>query len=263
MRTFFALLMLAGTVLANSYSTNFPSGEMVSGRWLQGKTNGANWCNVVNVPGLAYGTQDGSQPFNDSTAVVVGAWGNDQSAQATVSVPVNQSSISEVELRLRTSISPGSITGYEFNGSVSAGGGAYMQIVRWNGPINNFTKIGSSAVLLHSGDVIMATAKGNVLTLYRNGTAICSASDSTFPSGAPGVGMFSNVGAADSGFGLANFSATDSGSPTPTPSPSATPPPQAYAAWESSLINELHAAGIQQSRINTVQTWLANNPPKP
>ena len=261
MRTLFILLILAGQSIANSYSTNFPAGEM--GHWLQGKSNGLDWSNVVNVPGLAFGTQSGTGQYDDSTAVVPGAWGNDQSAQGVVSVPAVPRSVGEVEIRLRTKISPHSITGYEFNASISSGGGAYMQIVRWNGALASFTYLSSAAVIARSGDTLTATAAGSRLTWYKNGQPVCSANDSSFPSGSPGIGMYSNDGSNENGYGFANFSATDNGSATPSPTPSMTPVPQAYAAWESSLLNEMQAAGIPQFRINTVQAWLANNPPKP
>ena len=261
MRTWFILLIMAGQTLANSYSTNFPAGEM--GNWLQGKTNGLDWSNVVNVPGLAFGTQPGASQYDDSTAVVAGSWGNDQSAQGVVSVPAVPRSVGEVEIRLRTKISPHSITGYEFNASISPGGGAYMQIVRWNGALASFTYLASSGVIARSGDTLTATAVGSRLTWYKNGQVVCAANDSSFPSGSPGIGMYSNDGSNENGYGFANFSATDNGSSAPSPTPSATPLPQAYATWESSLLSEMQAAGISQSRINTVQAWLANNPPKP
>ena len=263
MRIFIIWLLLAGSAFANSYSTSFPTGEMTGGNWVQGKTVGVDWCNVVNTPGFAFGTQTGSQKYDDSTAVVAGNWGSDQSAQATVSVPRPGSQTAEVELRLRTAITPGRITGYEFNSSV-AGNAAYMQIVRWNGALNNFTQISGAATQVHSGDVIMATAVGNRLTLYRNGSAVCSASDSTFPSGSPGIGFYSQQATINQSFGFSSFSASDNGlAPIPTPTPAPTPIPTAYAAWEASLLSEMQAAGIQQFRINTVQTWLSSNPPKP
>lgn len=262
MRTLIALLLLAGSVFANSYSTNFPSGEMASGRWLQGKTNGLDWCNVVNTPGFAFGTQTGNSQYDDSTAVLTGNWGNDQTAQGVVSVPsVPQGAVGEVEIRLRTSISAHSITGYEFNASISPAGGAYVQIVRWNGSLASFTPLTGAAVLAQVGDVLMATAKGNILTWYKNGQAVCSTNDSTFPSGAPGIGMYTN--ADKNGYGFASFSATDNGSSAPSPTPSATPPSQAYAVWETSLINQMRVIGIRSSQINQVQSWLSGHPPTP
>ena len=257
------LLVLATPLFANSYSTNFPAGEM--NNWVQGKTNGLDWSNVVNVPGLAYGTQPGTGQYDDSTAIVPGNWGNDQTAQATVSVPGPTGSVAEVELRLRTSISAHAITGYEFNASVSAAGGAYMQIVRWNGPSGSFTYLGEAAVLAHSGDTLMATAKGNILTWYKNGVAVCSASDGTFPSGAPGIGMYSNTGTSENGYGLSSFSATDNGStaPLPTPTPAPAPTPVPYGVWEQGLVNELESLRVSTRTIQSVQGWLSAHPPTP
>ena len=257
-------LCLAEIAYANSYSTSFPNTETPlseGGHWIQGQVTGANWSNVDSLPGMAYGTQAGGG-YNDSTASLTGTWGPDQSAQATAVVRQSPNSIAEVELRLRTSITPGRITGYEFNYSV-APGQVYAQIVRWNGPINDFTLLDSRSVQINSGDVIKATAVGSTLTTYVNGAARYSVTDSTYSNGSPGVGFYVTDGANNQKFGLTNFSATDNGSPPSSPTPSATPLPQAYAAWELSLLSEMQAAGIQQFRINTVRTWLANNPPKP
>ena len=51
----------------------------------------------------------------------------------------------EVEIRLRVTIGPHNITGYEFNysmGNDAASGHLYAGVVRWNGPLNNFTGLG-------------------------------------------------------------------------------------------------------------------------
>ena len=53
--------------------------------------------------------------------------------------PSSASSVfEEVELRLRTTITPHSITGYEVNCSVSTNSSNnYLQIVRWNGALGS------------------------------------------------------------------------------------------------------------------------------
>ncbi len=87
---------------------------------------------------MAFGTQpgngSGNAEYNDSTAVLAGTWGPNQTAQATIAVN-NASGASwvfeEVELRLRTTISAHPITGYEINCSVSTNpNNFYLQIVR-------------------------------------------------------------------------------------------------------------------------------------
>ena len=159
---------------------------------------------------MAYGTQTGNGGYDDSTAVLSGAWASDQSVQAIVVVRGGTSNIAEVELRLRTSISPGRITGYEFNFSI-ASGQVYAQIVRWNGSLGSFTLLDSRGIVVHSGDLVAATAVGNTLTLYVNGTARFSVKDSTFKNGSPGIGFYVTPGGLNQNFGLTNFSASDSG----------------------------------------------------
>src|SRR5262249_39631551 len=137
------------------------------GKWLNGAANGVDWGNVQATPGLAFGTVVSlGPPYNDSTAVLAGSWPSDQTAQATVHT-VNQNSniYEEVELRLRTAITAHSITGYEFNYRCTADGSQYVQIVRWEGPLNQFTYLDSrGGPGLHNGDVVKATAKGSTLT---------------------------------------------------------------------------------------------------
>src|SRR5207344_3173850 len=99
-----------------SYSTNFSLMEnpiSESGRWINGGVQGIDWTNVRTTGGMAVGTMPGNgYQYADSTAVLTGNWGPDQTAQAVV-VTGNQniSAVEEVELRLRTTIVPHSITG--------------------------------------------------------------------------------------------------------------------------------------------------------
>ena len=61
------------------------------GHWLNGGVIGLDWHNVRTNVGLAYGTMFEGGGFNDSTAVLTGAWGQTQTVQATVH-SVNQTS---------------------------------------------------------------------------------------------------------------------------------------------------------------------------
>jgi hypothetical protein len=145
----------------------------------------------------------GAPPYNDSTAILAGTWASNQTAQGTVHA-VNQSSAfqEEVELRLRTTITPHSITGYEFDYRVTSDGSQYIVIVRWNGPQNSFCYLYSGGCTtdpslatikgpgLHNGDVVMATAVGNTLSLYINGVRYLQVTDSTYTSGSPGIGFW-------------------------------------------------------------------------
>ena len=88
----------------------------------------------------------GVNPGNDdSTAVLqgIGSWGLEpnrnwnQCFLAPPTIGFDQ----EVEIRLNTTISAHSITGYECNYSTHTDGTQYSSIVRWNGPFENFTRI--------------------------------------------------------------------------------------------------------------------------
>src|ERR1700675_1300709 len=202
------------------YSTSFPLTEnpvSLGGNWINGGSTGLDWGNSRTTPGLAFGTVvSGAPPYNDSTAVLAGTWASNQMAQATV-YTVNQTHAiyEEVELRLRSTITAHSITGYEFDYRCTADGSQYVVIVRWNGPLNDFTYLSSiSAPIgpgLHKGDGVMATAVGSTLTAYINGVKIVQVTDSTYSDGSPGMGFYNQGGtlANNSDYGFTSFTATD------------------------------------------------------
>ena len=213
-----------GGASGNTYTTSFPNTEnpiSESAHWINGAATGLDWAaNVRTTAGLAYGTMTtglstcsglGQAGCADSTAVLTGAWGTNQTAQATV-FATNAGSFTgseEVELRLRTSISAHSITGYEFNCSVKVGD-PYMQIVRWDGSLGNFTQLKAHSLGCVTGDVIKATAIGSVLSVYKNGTFMFSTADTTYSGGSPGVGFYlSDTSNFDADYGFTNFTATD------------------------------------------------------
>lgn len=211
-----------------TYTTDFPLTEnpmSEGGNWINGQTVGLDWKNFRTTPGFAFGTQNGSggPPYDDSTAIVSGVWGPDQTAQATVRT-VNQQTGSvyeEVELRLRTSISAHVNTGYEVNFRCTHDGSQYQEIVRFNGPINSFTYLArlTGGRGLYDGDVIKATIIGNVITVYQNGIQINQATDSTFTSGSPGIGHWlRGPGGLIADYGFTSFAASD-GPPLPPAAP--------------------------------------------
>ena len=218
------LLLLLGLVsgsvppafCSTTYTTNFSLTEnpiSENGKWIDGKTVGLDWANVRTSPGLAHGTQTDTIQYDDSTAILTGTWGPDQSAWATVHT-VNQTSamVEEVEIRLRTTISAHGITGYEVNFRCTADGSQYVQIVRWNGPLGNFTLVDSRpGPGLHNGDVVKAAISGSTITAYVNGTAIFSAEDSAFTTSSPGMGFYIQGGSAaqEGDYGFTSFAATD------------------------------------------------------
>jgi hypothetical protein len=215
-----------------TYTSNFPLAENTiseSGKWINGGVTGLDWTNIRTTPGLAFGTQSGTAGGNaryaDSTAVLAGTWGPNQTAEATIAV-TNASGASgvfeEVELRLRTTIKAHSITGYEINCSVSTNANNfYLQIVRWNGPLASWTYLGSRTAHAVNGDVLKATISGSTITAYLNRQQVVQVTDNTFTSGSPGIGFFlQGASGLDANYGFSNFAATDggaasSGSPAP------------------------------------------------
>ena len=70
--------------------------------------------------------------------------------------------------------------------------GAYLIIVRWNGPLGDFTYLVNTTGAQYGvteGDVVKATIVGNVITAYLNGIEVGTATDATYATGSPGMGM--------------------------------------------------------------------------
>ena len=207
-----------------SYTTNFSRAEnpiSESGQWLNGKADGLDWTDVRTAPGFVYGTEIGGnrpepQKYDDSTALLKGTWGPDQTVQATVhSVNPNQDGkvLEEVELRLRSSISAHSCTGYEVMFRCTKIPQAYCNIARWEGPLGKFTMLKEtrgSKYGVKDGDVVKATMIGKTLTVYINGVQMIQITDGKFPTGNPGVGYYLEGGSGMIGdFGFSSFMATD------------------------------------------------------
>lgn len=206
-----------------TYKTNFATNEnpiLEDGNWITGKANGPDWSDISTSNSRATGHQKGDVHYTDATALLTGAWGADQMAEATVFCGNTYiSDYPEVELRLRSSLSPHKCTGYEI--AFSAAGKtskAYVMLVRWNGLVGDFAVLkqpfGPQYGVVN-GDVVKATMIGNTLTAYINGVKVAQAEDTTYKSGSPGMGF--NFDWADSNapkgtnssFGFTDFSATD------------------------------------------------------
>lgn len=230
-----------GTTGTHPYSTTFPRTEnpiSEGGRWVGGSSAGASvraggsiwrrgrlWGDVQTTSGLAYGVDEPTK-YGDPTAILTGTWGSTQTVTATVKI--NKTPMGncchEVELRLRTTISSFSITGYEAYCSVMPSR-PYCHIARWNGPNGSYWNFetGSNEMYLVDGDVVKATATGTnptVITLYKNGAPILQATDSgaagggfgafgPWTSGNPGIGFYDDHDSNWKDFGFAAFSATD------------------------------------------------------
>ena len=227
---------------AQYYNTNFPATEnpiSQGSAWISGSAAGNNstggcppaggsnqcWGDVQTTPGLAFGTNTGpncsgqvGQDCDDSTAVLSGAWTANQAACGTIFISgsLNRGHVNESELRLNTTISLHSITGYEFTYSMQ-NGGQYAGFVRWNGPLGQFSVFAGapSPSVLTSGDTVCASHLGGTLKAWLihagTSTVITSVADTSiggtvYTNGSPGVGFDNLNNAGDNGlYGWSSF----------------------------------------------------------
>jgi hypothetical protein len=201
-----------------TYSTNFPLSEnpiFENGNWINGGTVGLDWANVQTAGGIAEGVGPASAEYSDPTAIVTGTWGPNQTVTATifsndVEDKPSQAYDKEIEIRLRTSISPHRITGYEVTCRTPNTSFSYIGIARWNGALGDFKSLKLlTGTGCSDGDVFKATISGSTINAYRNGRLMLTAKDRTFSTGNPGIGFNFGCGNAYGQFGLKSFTATD------------------------------------------------------
>ncbi len=205
---------------ARTYETIFPLTEnpiSEGGIWVNGQAQGVDWSNVSTTSGFARGQQvPGYRNYNDSVAIVTGNWGADQTVRTTVRiVSSGDSVIKEVEIRLRSTVTAHNSTGYEIFWSAQSAQ-PYLEVARWNGPLNDFTILGSvkTGVGMANGDAFAATIVGGTITAFINGVQKLQVSDpKPFSSGNPGIGFYlansRHNPAPQSGYGFSSFTATD------------------------------------------------------
>lgn len=198
------------------YTTTFPATEnpiLQGTMWTNGGTTGLDWQNVRTTTNKAFGVAI-SAGYDDPTAVITGngAWNTNHSMTCTV---VNNNTTTgntrELELRVRTTITAHSITGYELLLNSNTGL-IYTDIVRWNGPLGDFNSIGGAGTTptnVVTGDVLKFTASGTTLNGYRNGVQFITATDSNFSGGSPGIGFFAATGTTMSDFGFSQCTASN------------------------------------------------------
>ncbi len=245
-----ALIFFSGAeATARTYTTNFPFTEnpiYVNGLWIDGSAAGTNcgsdtggipcWYNVETglasdgATQIAYGLQAGGHSYHDATAILSGSWGNVQTAQATAYVAGSLSGggYPELELRLHTTISSSTNTGYEI--CFACNPNDYIIIVRWDmDPATpySFTYLDSEtqpgSVGLNTGDMVKATIDGSGnIKAYKsiNGgttwTLIAQATDTTYATGSLGMGFnFEASSNAHNSYGFSAFSATDGATDVP------------------------------------------------
>jgi hypothetical protein len=209
----------AGTGVGRSYTTAFPLTEnpiSEGGSWINGQTDGIDWHDMSTTPGLAIGHQSGSS-YTDGTALLTGSWGPNQTVEAVVhAVNPKDSCYQEVELRLRSTLTPHSCSGYEISFKATKTSSAYLIIVRWNGAVGDFTYLVNTTGAQYGvteGDVVKATIVGNVITAYLNGVEVGTATDATYTTGSPGMGMNLETGdtsciGTNGDYGFTHYTAT-------------------------------------------------------
>ena len=224
-----AIVLLAAAATAQTYTTHFPLTEnpiSEGGKWINAGVVGLDWTNVRTTPGFAFGTQPGtagSPGFADSWALLSGAWGPDQTAQATINDPSpNDNCHQENELVLRGNLSAHSATGYEVTVKAADDASSYLIIVRWNGAYGDFTYLANlqgSAYAVKTGDVFKATIVGNIITAYINGVQKAQVTDYWYATGHPGMGFYLGhdnsaiCAGTNAGYGFSNYTAVASSSP--------------------------------------------------
>ena len=152
---------------------------------------------VRSKDGIAFGTQSGIDTgayiYNDSYAILSG-FPPDQSAEGVVHISNPAGSCNqEVEILLRWNSVARRATGYECLARCLNAAESYIEIVRWNGALGDFTYISrmhSSAAGVKDGDTLKATIIGNKITIYLNGVMKLQGTDNTYSTGNPGMGFF-------------------------------------------------------------------------
>ena len=215
-----------------SYKTDFPKDEdpvSEDGMWLNGKTDAVDFSDCVTSNGFIHGgpsrmenlekrSEQGNLgeadeapvgDYDDPTAVLTGEWGPNQHGKGVAHVlKPTEEWFQEVQIRLRHTLQPGSITGYEIFFRCLEGEKGYAEIVRWNGAVGDWTSLqrreGPECGVKH-GDVIEATIEGDVITGFINGEEKITVTDDTWKSGAPGVGFNFGVGDTYDDHGFSSF----------------------------------------------------------
>jgi hypothetical protein len=220
-----------------SYRTRFPRDEdpiSEGGIWLNGKKDGIDWADVVVRNGVAYGavtrmqaaerrieqgnlaSADPGSPeaapegdYDDPTALISGVWGKNQHVTAKVfSRNPTEEYFQEVEIRLRSTLTPHRCTGYEVFWRCLKTENAYAEIVRWNGKIGDFTslrKLIGPQYGVRDGDVVQAIISGRDIRGFVNGVEVISATDDAFDAGSPGIGFNFFVGNTNVDHGFTSF----------------------------------------------------------
>jgi hypothetical protein len=165
---------------------------------------------AVAVSGRLTSTQITDSGFTDCTVILAGPWGPNQTVHATVNYT---NGIEENEIRLRTfygAAGSNAIFGYELNCTQN-----YVEIVRWDGFSGGAVQF---QLLIHdvtnhcnNGETETATVNSAGLFTLTTATKSTTATDTTYTTGAPGLGLntFTSSGGVNSDHWYSSFNATD------------------------------------------------------
>lgn len=177
------------------FSTTFPVVEnplSQGGKWIKGLSDGLDWQNGQVTATGAFAAAATVNSFDDGTALLnpaVFTFPSNQYVEGTVyRDPTFTTAVVagfELELRIRSTLTAHSCTGYELYCSLNNG----LTLVRWNGARGDFSPIlDGGTYVATTGDVLRIEAVGSTLTIYVNGVSKGSISDGTYLTGTPGMG---------------------------------------------------------------------------
>jgi hypothetical protein len=205
------------TAPGSIYSTNFTGAEnplSEGGKWVAGKAVGLNWNNPLSASGKALASvlsgATGNR-YDDSIAHLSASFVSfnaNHYAQGTVyRVPgYSPSGQHEIELLLRFQITANSARGYE----VLWGHAGNLALVRWNGPLGDYTSLlsGVNIGAAVDGDVLRAEITGGVIKIYKNGSLVATGpSNTTWTGGQPGIGFWPVDASTPANYGWKAFEA--------------------------------------------------------
>ncbi len=157
---------------------------------------------------MAYGAVSKGD-YTDPTALLTGTWGKNQTVKAKVfSRNQTEKYYQEVEIRLRSTLTPHRCTGYEVFWRCLKTQNAYAEIVRWNGKVGDWTSLQKhtgSQYGVKDGDWSRRRLSATSIKGYINGVEVISATDNTYKAGNPGMGFNYGVGKSNGDFGFSSY----------------------------------------------------------
>lgn len=210
------------------YETDFPTAENPldeGGSWRLGKREGTDWNNPkILAAGECVASTlmpiDGSDRYGDDIGIIatsIFAFPADQHAKVVVyKVSGYSGTQHEVEVLLRFSVAANDAHGYE----VLWGNPGYLSLVRWNGPLGNYTPLYETDTgdvpVPANGDTLEAQIVGDLVSVWINSTLVLDSFDVSafdgvaFDSGQPGLGIWPVTGSAiANSLGFSHFEAGD------------------------------------------------------